>query len=99
MHLQLKPGQKGWDWAQIVTRDFVGFKYTGVAIPGGGTDDAVDFDMFTGSVFEKECVLHAFYCGSNKAVQKQNKSDQVMKYCDSIRAKTWASKTRVCRES
>ena len=74
MHLQLKPGQKGWDWAQLVTRDFVAFEHTGVAIPGGGTDDARDRDIFTGSVFEKEGRLFAFYCGHNDVFAKQQKT-------------------------
>ena len=77
MHLQKKPGQKGFDWAQIVTRDFVDFEHTGVAIPGGGADDAVDKDIYTGSVFEKKGVLYAFYCGHNEAFKEQNKPDQL----------------------
>ena len=83
MHLQLNPGQKGWDWAQLVTRDFVDFKDTGVAIPGGGTEDAIDLDIFTGSVFEKDGVVHAFYCGHNPALEKQKKPDQVMLHATS----------------
>jgi beta-fructofuranosidase len=89
MHLQLNPGQKGWDWAQLVTRDFVDFKDTGVAIPGGGTEDAIDLDIFTGSVFEKDGVVHAFYCGHNPALEKQKKPDQVMLHATSRDGVTW----------
>jgi len=73
LHLQFKPGQKGWDWAQIATRDFVAFEHTGVAIPGGGADDAIDREVFTGSVIEKDGVLHAFYTGHNALLKKEKK--------------------------
>jgi beta-fructofuranosidase len=90
MHLQLKPGQRGWDWAQLVTRDFVDFEHTGVAIPGGGADDAMDRDIFTGSVIEKDGLLHAFYCGHNAELAKQNKPDQLMLHATSADGVTWA---------
>ena len=89
MHLQLKPGQKGWDWAQLVTRDFVDFERPGVAIPGGGADDARDRDIFTGSVFEKEGRLFAFYCGHNDLFAKQQKPDQIMLLATSSDGVTW----------
>lgn len=89
LHLQLKPGQKGWDWARLVTRDFVDFEHTGVAIPGGGGDDARDRDIFTGSVFEKEGRLFAFYCGHNDLFAKQQKPDQVMLLATSSDGVRW----------
>ena len=89
MHLQLKPGQKGWDWAQLVTPDFVSIDHQGVAIPGTRADDAIDRDIFTGSVIEKEGVLHAFYCGHNDALAKEKKPDQVMLHATSTDGVTW----------
>jgi beta-fructofuranosidase len=78
LYLQTKPGQKGFDWAQIVTPDFVSYQYTGVAIPSGGTDDALDLNIFTGSVIEKDGVLYAFYTGHNQSLGKQGKPDQLI---------------------
>ncbi|NCA11320.1 hypothetical protein EBR56_05865, partial [bacterium] len=89
LHLQLKPGQKGWDWAQIVTRDFVAIEHKGVAIPGTRADDAFDRDIFTGSVIEKDGVLHAFYCGHNDAFCKQGKPDQLMLHATSSDGVSW----------
>jgi beta-fructofuranosidase len=89
LYLQLKPGQKGFDWAQLVTRDFVSFEYTGTAIPSGGTDDAVDLDVFTGSVFEKDGTLYAFYAGHNGEFGKQHKPDQVLLRATSRDGLTW----------
>jgi beta-fructofuranosidase len=40
-------------------------------------------------VFEKEGVLHAFYCGHNAAFKKQNKPDQVMLLATSRDGVTW----------
>lgn len=68
LYLQLKPGQKGFDWAQIVSDDFASCQYTGVAIAGGESDDAVDRDIFTGSVIAREDTLYAFYTGHNQAL-------------------------------
>jgi beta-fructofuranosidase len=78
LYLQIKPGQKGFDWAQIVTRDFTSYEYTGVGVAGGGSEDAVDRDIFTGSVFEKDGSLYAFYTGHNGAFARQHKPDQVI---------------------
>lgn len=89
MHLQLKPGQKGWDWAQLETRDFTDYEHTGVAIAGGGTDEAQDRDIFTGSVFEKDGVLHAFYCGHNDLLAKQKLPDQLMLLATSTDGIVW----------
>ena len=67
LYLQLKPGQKGFDWAQIVTRDFVSYRYTGVGVAHADANDAADLNIATGSVIEKDGVLYAFYCGQNPA--------------------------------
>ena len=72
-----------------MTRDFVDFEHTGVAIPGGGTDDARDRDIFTGSVFQKEGRLFAFYCGHNDLFAKQQKPDQVMLLATSSDGVRW----------
>lgn len=77
LYLQIKPRQPGFDWAQIVTRDFTSYEYTGVGIPSGGKD-AIDRDIFTGSVIEKDGLLYAFYTGHNHDFMKEKKPDQVI---------------------
>jgi len=89
LHLRLNPGQKGWDWAQIITRDFTAFKDAGVAIPGGRTDDAEDFDIFTGSVLEKDGTLYAFYTGHNVKLKNQQRSDQLILRATSSDGVVW----------
>jgi len=89
LYLQIKPGQLGFDWAQIITRDFRSYRYTGVAIPSGGKEDSIDRDIFTGSVIEKDGVLYAFYTGHNHEFAKQNKSDQVILRARSVDGVRW----------
>jgi|GEM_PF-268691 beta-fructofuranosidase len=88
LHLQLKPGQVGWDWAQIVTQDFVNYEHTGVAIPGGQPVD-MDRDIFTGSVIEKDGMLYAFYTGHNDSFKKENQPDQRMFRATSTDGVNW----------
>lgn len=71
LHLQLKPRQKGWDWAEIVTRDFADYEYTGVAIAGSDDENAPDHDIYTGSVIEKDKQFYAFYSGHSKALDEK----------------------------
>ena len=78
LYLQLKPGQKGFDWAQIITRDFVSYRYTGIGVAHTDAIDAVDLNIATGSVIEKDGVLYAFYCGQNPAFAERKKPDQVI---------------------
>jgi sucrose-6-phosphate hydrolase SacC (GH32 family) len=78
LYLRLKPGQKGFDWAQIVTRDFGSYRYTGVGVAHADAKDAIDLNIATGSVIEKDGVLYAFYCGQNPAFTAQKKPDQVI---------------------
>jgi beta-fructofuranosidase len=78
LYLQLKPGQKGFDWAQIVTRDFVSYRYTGVGVVHADASDAIDLNIATGSVIEKDGVLYAFYCGQNPSFVERKKPDQVI---------------------
>lgn len=71
LYLQLKPHQTGWDWAEIATRNFVEYEYAGVAINGPDNENAPDYDIFTGSVIEKDGRFFAFYSGHSKALDKQ----------------------------
>jgi beta-fructofuranosidase len=78
LYLQLAPAQKGFDWAQIVTRDFVSYRYTGVGVAHVDASDAVDLNIATGSVIERDGVLYAFYCGQNSSFNAKHKPDQVI---------------------
>lgn len=92
LYLQLLPGQKGFDWAQVVTRDFAAYRYTGVGVAHSDADDAVDQNIFTGSVFEKDGLLHAFYCGQNPTFAGRKKPDQVILLAvsrDGVRWEKW----------
>jgi beta-fructofuranosidase len=89
LYLQLKPGQLGFDWAQVVTRDFTSYRYTGVAIPSGGKPDSIDLNIFTGSVIEKDGVLYAFYTGHNQEFAKQKKNDQLILRAKSVDGVQW----------
>jgi beta-fructofuranosidase len=72
LHLQLKHGQReGWDWAEIVTQDFVGHDFSGEVLAGADDAEAPDRDIFTGSVFEKDGQLYAFYSGHSESLDKK----------------------------
>jgi len=73
------PGRKGMDWNQIITPDFVSYERAGVGILRGESEDSVDLDMWTGSVFYKDGMFYAFYTGHNTDLfLKQGKADQVI---------------------
>jgi beta-fructofuranosidase len=87
--LYLQGRRNGFDWAQLVTRDFTSARYTGIAIPGSDVEGAQDHDIFTGSVIEKDGLLYAFYTGHNPALAKQGKPDQVIMRATSRDAVHW----------
>lgn len=95
LHLQLKNGQRqAWDWAEIVTEDFVGCDFTGVALTGPGDEEAPDHDIFTGSIFEKNDQFYAFYSGHSKSLDKKKgvKFQQVF-LATSPNGTVWEKKT------
>ena len=89
MHLQLKPGQKGWA-GPAGDAGFRGLRAHGRGDSRRrGGQRARNRDISTGSVFEKEGRLFAFYCGHNDLFAKQQKPDQVMLLATSSDGVRW----------
>ncbi len=89
MHLQKKPGQMGWDWAQIITPDFDGYTNAGIAIPGTEDKESPDLAIYTGSVIEKDGTLYAFYTGNNRFFKPQGKAYQQIFRATSVDGIHW----------
>jgi beta-fructofuranosidase len=93
LHLQKKPGQIGWDWAQLVTPDFVSYEHTGISIPGCEDEDSPDLAIYTGSVIEKDGLLYAFYTGNNRFFKPQGKPFQQIFLATGSDGQNWVKKT------
>ncbi len=72
----------GSPWEHISTTDFVRFNEHPRALDGGGPQ-APDRDIYTGSLIEKDGIIHIFYTGNNGEYPARNLPQQVTMHATS----------------
>ena len=75
-------------WEHISTYDMVHFEEYPTAIAGGSEDDQ-DWQIFTGSIIEREGVFYAFYCGNNTRLIARGGCEEVQMRATSTDLITW----------
>lgn len=66
-HLLDRRDGSGVSWALVKTSDFLTFSESHVILPSGGAD-ALDFNVYTGSVVREGSQFHAYYTGQNPRI-------------------------------
>ena len=75
-------------WEHISTYDMVHFEEYPTAIAGGSEDDQ-DWQIYTGSIIERNGLFYAFYCGSNARLIARGGCEEVQMRATSTDLITW----------